>query len=104
MGAAIGLACLVIGIAGCGDAELQRVEGAVRATLTDPGSAQFRSIKRCASDRSIWMGEVNSKNQLGGYPGFQPFYVSERGVSYAGDNAFSEDMSRCHGAEAAAST
>jgi hypothetical protein len=40
--------------------------------LSDPDSAKFREIKVNYSDLTV-CGYVNSKNQLGGYAGFEPF-------------------------------
>jgi hypothetical protein len=41
--------------------------------LKDPGSAQFRNLKRYTR---MVCGEVNAKNSYGGYVGFEPFLVS----------------------------
>ncbi len=49
------------------------IEVAVRAGLKDPESARFKWIK--VSDSRFYCGFVNAKNALGGYVGFEPFYV-----------------------------
>lgn len=45
--------------------------------LFDPSSAQFRGDKmyRLSNDEYVVCGEMNGKNQLGGYVGFTPYYV-----------------------------
>lgn len=65
-------------LAGCESAEekqakldaqvAQFVETVVKKDLIDPSSAQFQNIKG-------YCGEVNSKNKLGGYVGFNKFIV-----------------------------
>jgi hypothetical protein len=44
---------------------------AVRESLLDPSSAQFRSVRQMPNGAVC--GEVNGKNRMGGYVGFQPF-------------------------------
>ena len=44
----------------------------IRAKLSDPASAQFRSV---VVYRDAVCGEVNAKNRFGGYIGFTAFYV-----------------------------
>lgn len=48
--------------------------------LKDPASAQFRNVyfHRGADNVPITCGEVNSKNSLGGYGGFQRFVSAGR--------------------------
>lgn len=46
----------------------QFVETVAKKDLIDPASAQFRNLKG-------YCGEINSKNKLGGYVGFQKFIV-----------------------------
>ena len=74
------------------------VKNAVRQTLIDPDSAQFRNIESCEHDPSVVRGEVNSRNRLGGYVGFQSFYYVEGRVEFVGVDATSVDlMERCFG-------
>lgn len=49
-------------------------EEAVKSSLRDPGSAQFRnvSVKKFNGGRVV-CGEVNAKNAYGGYVGFKEF-------------------------------
>lgn len=43
---------------------------AVRNRLYDPDSAKFRNVRRAGS---FYCGEVNAKNKMGGYVGFNAF-------------------------------
>lgn len=52
-------------------AERERVKDLVKSRLKDPFSAQFRNIKQNC-------GEVNAKNEFGGYTGFSRFVVFEK--------------------------
>lgn len=61
---------------GCGN-EAAGAREAVKAKLKDPGSAEFRNEKQVR--HGVFCGEVNGKNSLGGYSGFQPFIVVDRG-------------------------
>ncbi len=49
----------------------------VRYAMTDPDSAQFRNIRGYSFSGPgggyVVCGEVNGRNQMGGYAGFQPF-------------------------------
>ena len=61
---------------GVEEPEVAAAKEAVQALLTDPSSAQFRSLKvnsTKAGEASV-CGEVNAKNRMGGYGGFQRFY------------------------------
>ncbi|WP_151776640.1 hypothetical protein, partial [Acinetobacter nosocomialis] len=74
-------------------AELKKVEDAVRYYLKDGDSAKFRNvIKNC--------GEVNAKNSWGAYSGFSRFIVkSEKQVIFDGpDNYYFDSLvkSYCH--------
>lgn len=72
------------------------IEDAVRATMMDPDSAQFRNVERCSGDTSVWTGDVNGKNGFGAYTGFKPFFYAPGRVEFAGNNAFTDLMSRCY--------
>ena len=52
----------------------------VRAKLKDPGSAQFRGVffHRGADNVPMTCGEVNSKNAMSGYSGYQRFISAGR--------------------------
>lgn len=74
-------------------AELKKVEDAVRYYLKDGDSAKFRNvIKNC--------GEVNAKNSWGAYSGFSRFIVkSDKQVIFDGpDNYYFDSLvkSYCH--------
>jgi hypothetical protein len=45
---------------------------AVRDAMVDPGSAQFHNVRK-DDLLNIRCGEVNGKNRMGGYVGWQPF-------------------------------
>lgn len=65
-------ACLAL-LAAC-DPAISTAEQAVRRTLRDPDSAQFRDVSRCErSGIDGVRGEVNAKNSAGGYAGFAYF-------------------------------
>lgn len=56
-------------------------ERAVRNELRDPSSAQFRALKVLPGgpEDGALCGEVNAKNAMGGYTGFEPFYAEMMG-------------------------
>lgn len=73
---------------------IEKGKDAVRAALKDPDSAQFRNVyfKRGKDGIPVACGEVNSKNSLGGYGGYQKFvsagkpeltYLEERVSDFA---------------------
>jgi hypothetical protein len=60
--------------------EKEQVVGIVKETLNDPFSADFRNIKKSSEyDECFYnikfTGQVNSKNQYGGYVGYQRFDI-----------------------------
>lgn len=69
--ATIGATALLLG--GCGDATISRAETAMRNTLKDPDSAQFKDFERCGNG-AVVKGSVNAKNSFGAYTGFEDFY------------------------------
>ena len=54
---------------------MQRGIGAVKSRLKNPSSAQFRNVHFHLGSSGVQMtcGEVNSKDSLGDYTGFQKF-------------------------------
>ncbi len=88
------LACLLL--SGCGPSERELKEKAeqkiieerevkvealrskMRNTFRDPASTQFRNTKLLSND-SVLCGEVNSKNEYGGFLGFTRFAVNSKG-------------------------
>ena len=89
----ITISAALFGLSACDDAAKQ----AVRDTLIDPGSAQFKDMRQCPDDRNITLGEVNGKNRLGAYTGFKPFFYESGRVYFAGDAEFVSTMNRCYG-------
>lgn len=59
--------------------------GAVRASLKDPDSAEFRNIRGIC-------GEVNSKNGFGGMSGFKRYVGNSEIVAIDGENIDSEQF------------
>lgn len=80
-------------VTGCSNA----AEDAVRRELIDPDSAQFREVKTCSGDPKISTGEVNGKNRMGAYTGFEFFFVEAGRVYFAGTDGVMEVMDRCYG-------
>lgn len=55
----------------------------VRSKLKDPGSAEFKeSFFVMWKNTPVVCGQVNSKNSMGGYGGFQRFVASGASISY----------------------
>ena len=52
----------------------QELKTAVAAKMVDPGSATFRALSVKVADFA-YCGEVNAKNRMGGYVGYQKFYT-----------------------------
>lgn len=66
---------------------IDRAQQLVQERLTDPASAQFKSLQQAKSGAVC--GRVNSKNRMGGYNGFLGFVVSTYGfVLFEGENGF----------------
>lgn len=73
-------------LAGCGG-DIGNARDAVKAKLNDPGSAEFRGDTVYEVDGStIVCGEVNARNRMGGYAGFEP-YIVRAGIATIGDSA-----------------
>ena len=53
-------------------ANIAKVKAAILEAMKDPESAQFRRIT-ASSDGSLICGEVNAKNEFGGYAGYKKF-------------------------------
>lgn len=86
------LATVAIIISGCSNA----AEEAVRQELIDPSSAEFRKVEACSGDSSITRGEVNGKNRVGAYTGFEPFFVEFGIVHFVASPRFTDTMNRCY--------
>ncbi len=83
-------AVLGLGLAGCAEtvpvtsapmqvnaAAISQAHAIAAYDLFDPSSAQFRGDRmyKLSSGDYVVCGEMNGKNQLGGYVGFTPYYV-----------------------------
>lgn len=57
--------------------DTRALQAAVAAELRDPGAAQFRGVRVVATTPAgvNVCGEVNGRNAMGGYAGFQPFFA-----------------------------
>ena len=68
----------VIWVFSAGDV-VGEAQAAVKATLRDPGSAQFRDLASfgVGHNRAV-CGKVNAKNGFGGYSDFAPFVYYEQ--------------------------
>jgi len=47
----------------------------VKNYLNDPDSAQFRGDFLSAKDKTVWCGEVNARNRMGGMIGYTKYIV-----------------------------
>ncbi len=67
-------------------------ERAVRASLKDPDSAQFRDVRTNYTEEFgvVACGRVNAKNDLGGYTGFRRFISSGQSVILEGRDNIAE--------------
>jgi hypothetical protein len=66
---------IIVAIVACGSAAERDAKQLVELELVDPASAQYRGVISYR-DGTV-CGEVNAKNQFGGYVGFKPFtYVN----------------------------
>ena len=57
---------------------------AVRDTVNDPDSIQFRDVKPCRSNKDLYEGKYNSRGEGGGYGDFKNF-VAGKGEVYVSD-------------------
>lgn len=67
----------LLALSGC-DQSIRKAHDAVKETLFDPNSAEFRN-DHVMSDGTV-CGEVNAKNRMGGYVGFTEYAVGTHGV------------------------
>ena len=56
------------------DQLIKQAKEAVKLKLKDPESAQFRNVHVKQGEEGVVIGEVNSKNNNGGYSGYEKFY------------------------------
>lgn len=80
------------------DPPANKAKDAVKQTLLDPSSAQFKDVEACSGDREVWRGEVNAKNRMGAYVGFSPFFYDGVSVVAPGEasGGFLKQMERCY--------
>lgn len=79
---------------GCDSGEpniVRDAKAAVQDRLTDPASAQFKSVFECAGKKGMASGEVNAKNKFGGYTGFRMFYYHSGQAFILGELPFIGD-------------
>lgn len=71
-----------VSVAAC-DVDRSRFRGVVESRLKDPSSVQYRNdrIVRHADGRVFYCGEINARNALGGYVGFQLFVADTESVA-----------------------
>ncbi|WP_415289115.1 hypothetical protein RSD66_04185 [Brevundimonas sp. S1H14] len=69
-------AIFLMGLSAC-DARVREAKELVADQLLDPESAEFRNVK---AEGPRVCGQVNAKNRMGGYVGYEDFLVGERGV------------------------
>lgn len=86
---------LAVAVSGCKNA----AEEAVREHLIDPSSAEFKDVRTCDGNANITVGQVNGKNRMGAYTGFEPFFVEYGIAHFASSASFSEVMERCYATE-----
>jgi hypothetical protein len=76
--------------------ETPSTEELIKSKLTDPDSARFRNVMavrpKSFSSGFLFCGEVNAKNQLGGYVGFQPFLAVGETAYIVTDGSIAENL------------
>ncbi len=62
--------------------QISAVEDRVAGSLSDPWSAEFKSMvaSQDSRGRAYFCGLVNSKNRMGGYAGFTPYFIMALGL------------------------
>lgn len=91
-------ALLALMVASCGPSPKEAVEKAVSERLIDPTSPLFRGVMQCSADNRVWSGEVNGKNRLGAYVGYEPFFYAPDDFALGYDDyRIMPLMKRCYG-------
>ncbi|MFC0666264.1 hypothetical protein ACFSKY_00215 [Azotobacter chroococcum] len=96
----ITISMLAAALCGCTDGDISKARSELKRKLYDGDSAQFRNEQVYRVDGITTVcGEVNAKNRMGGYTGFQPFAVAAGvtvniGASATLDCQFAEVNSR----------
>lgn len=70
----------LLALTGC-TREQDRAEQAAADLLIDPESAKFRKVENRGG--GVWCGEINGKNRMGAYSGYNPFMATVIGSDYA---------------------
>jgi hypothetical protein len=60
--------------------KIEQAKKQIAQELVDPSSAQFRNVVVGSEKPLVICGEINGKNRMGGYNGFQRFEVSDTGM------------------------
>ncbi|RYD85923.1 MAG: hypothetical protein EOP84_00790 [Verrucomicrobiaceae bacterium] len=70
------LACLALSACGPSGQAIDEVKAFFNQVLNDPQSAQYRNLQYFVKTEKLperVCGQINYKNQMGGYVGFEPF-------------------------------
>jgi hypothetical protein len=78
-------------LGGCSNANVEAAKKKIESQLADPLSAQYRNIT--TSSQGVVCGEVNAKNKMGGYTGFQQFVYNGLFVGEVHMSAISDQKS-----------
>lgn len=70
-------------IVGC--SKQSSLEKEVAAKMLDPSSVEFRKTYITKSEPTVFCGEINAKNTLGGYVGYKKFYYVTGNLSMPPD-------------------
>ena len=79
MGKKLWLLALCVLVGACD--QYSEAKEAVAYGLIDPTSPLFREVKKCYFNPDVIEGEVNAKNRMGAYVGFEPFLYYEGRVA-----------------------
>ena len=78
-----------------GPPSLEAVQNEFKENLADPDNARFRNVEivphKLIPDYFTLCGQVNARNSLGGYTGFQPFMAHVQDGHIVGTPIIAED-------------
>lgn len=86
---------LAAGVAGYREHLKSNLLDVVRHELADPDTAKFRGVRISSNwtpAGGMACGEVNARNRLGAYVGFQKFVVMADGLRILGDDGLVTEM------------
>ena len=86
------LLALVLLLSAC-QRDVTAAKDAVRATLKDPASAQWKDVY--AISDGVACGQVNAKNAYGGYVGFRSFLLRDGRLHFSEDELESISINIC---------